>query len=296
MELWRCTFYVAFLLLSLQVVYGRHPPSMRPDPSQQMKHFSADPVSIVCLLEHCSKSSFECGLNSDCRDAIACAEKCWGNWDNDTTPEKFHVQNCTEKCALTYDSKEYDSFMTCITDNKCMSFPPIPNTCRGKNVHPVKSLSVKDIQGEWWALRGYHPVYDCFPCQHLSFEPMSMNTWNYTTRYQAYLIDGSLKFVIQHMVMPNSPPGTNITFVYHDKGVETTQIWWLIDKADDGSYVLMYYCGYALQWNYEGALVLAQNRTLSEDVYANIRATYQKTVGLDFNSFCDINTSTSCPD
>ena len=62
--------------------------------------------------------------------------------------------------------------MTCITDNKCMSFPPIPNTCKGKNVHPLKSLSVKDIQGEWWALRGYHPVYDCFPCQHLSFEPM----------------------------------------------------------------------------------------------------------------------------
>ena len=71
---------------------------------------------------------------------------------------------------------------------------------------------------------------------------MSMNTWNYTTRYQAYLTDGSLKFVIQHMVMPNSPPGTNITFVYHDKGVETTQIWWLIDKADICPDVLLWVC------------------------------------------------------
>ena len=96
--------------------------------------------------------------------------------------------------------------------------------------------------------------------------------------------------------IPSSPPGQNISFVYNDVGLYHYETWWLIDKADDGSYILMYYCGHTLQWYYEGALALARNRTLDEAAYADIASAYQKAVGLDTSQFCSTTTATSCPD
>ena len=68
----------------------------------------------------------------------------------------------------------------------------------------------------------------------------------------------------------------NISFVYHDAGLVHNETWWLLDKANDGSFIAMYYCGNSLHWNYEGSLVLARNKTLSAQVYVNVTAAYQK--------------------
>ena len=88
----------------------------------------------------------------------------------------------------------------------------------------------------------------------------------------------------------------NTSFIYHDMGLDHHETWWLLDKAADASYLTIYYCGNTLQWYYEGALVLARDRALTESVYANIATSFQKAVGLSLNDFCDVNTSTSCPD
>ena len=254
-------------------------------------------VDIACVMGHCLIPSLGCLASSKCRDAMSCSQKCLKMWDNDTTHDKIVVQNCSNACSFTYVDKAYENFMECVTDNKCISFPPIPNTCRSPNIHPQKNLSLTDMQGSWWVVKGLHPVYDCYPCQHLSMAPLNKTTWAYRPNYQVPLVNGSLMLIKQEMLIPNkSTPGANVSFVYHDMGLDHFETWWLLDKATDGSYIIMYYCGNTLQWYYEGALVLSRNQTLDKEVYANIATSFQKTVGLDLSKFCDVYTTTTCPD
>ncbi len=298
MAMWRCAVSAAILLLALTSVQSRVPDSLEEDVKKLLTNLGSKvkpSINIACVIEHCMLQSVSCLLSGDCRRALGCAQTCMNQWDNDTTPEKFHVQNCTNKCSFTYDDKAYDNFMSCLSDHKCIAFPPIPNTCRAPNVHPLKSLSLKDIQGSWWVVKGYHPVYDCYPCQHVNFEPINATAWQYSPSYQTYLVNGSLSLVSQQFVMPNAQPGKNISFSYHELGLQTFETWWLIDQADDGSYTLIYYCGTTMQWHYEGALVFARDRTLSDEAYKSIAVSYKAAVGLNFMDFCEPNTSLSCP-
>ena len=254
-------------------------------------------VNVACVTLHCLKQSSGCLLSSECRQAMSCSQNCLKMWDNDTTDGKIIVQNCSNACSFTYGGKAYEDFMECVTDNNCIAFPSIPNTCLGSKVRPQKILSLKDMEGSWWVVKGFHPVYDCYPCQHLSIAPLNQTTWSYQPKYQVHLTNGSLSLVSQVMLLPNtSAPGENISFVYHDMGLDHHETWWLLDKASDGSYMTMYYCGNTLQWYYEGALVLAKDRTLVGSAYTDIAASFQKAVELNLNEFCDVNTSTSCPD
>ena len=267
-------------------------------PAYTGKNIKAGPsLKLGCIIEHCTTKFLACGLSKECLAGISCSEKCFGEWDEDKSVEKFKVQNCTNKCAFTYGEEEaFKGFVACLTDNACWSFPTIPSTCRAPNVNPVKQLTLKDIEGHWWVIRGYHPVYDCYPCQQLTFKSINATAWSYTPKYETYLANGSLYYVTnQHWVMPLTAPGSKISFSYYDVGMDHYETWWLIDKADDGSYVQMYYCGNTLQWNYEGALVFARDRTLSEAAYANITTAYKQAVGLDLQQFCYTDTSSKCP-
>ena len=300
MDRWDFAIY-AMLLLSVRVTNGEVQSDLsvlRPvkplfDSAKVSANFN---VSLVCLLEHCLKSSIECGFSLTCDKTIPCVGKCFEDWNEDKTLEKFHVQNCTNKCSYdAFGNKPYYELMTCMTDHNCITFPPIPNTCKAPNVHPLKNLTVQAIEGEWWVVKGYHPLYDCYPCQHLKFTQINATFWNYQTTYLAYASDGTVQ-VTQEAQMPNSAPGINISFTYHDVcGSFHHETWWLIDSAEDGSYVQVYYCGNVLQWYYEGAIVLARNKTLSAADYITIANSYKKAVGLKLTDFC--NTSTSpCPD
>ena len=125
-------------------------------------------------------------------------------------------------------------------------------------------------------------MYDCYPCQHLFISRLNATSWKYHLSSDPY-------------IMPNTTPGENISFVYHDLGLSHYETWWLVDAAEDMSYVLLYYCGNTLQWYYDGALVLSRNTTLPDTAYTAIAASYLKTSGLDFNKFCRTK-SQECPD
>ncbi len=263
---------------------------------EQPKLGAGPTVNGSCVLKHCTGLSGECGLDKGCRDAVGCSYKCFLDWDKDTSPQKFVVQNCTNKCVFTYgEEKTFKDYMGCLTDNKCISFPPIPSTCKAPNVKPVKQLSTKDFGGKWWVQRGYHKVYDCYPCQTIEIKQINETAWLYTPQYETYLVNNSLYLVTnQHFVMPNTEPGESISFTYHDVGLDHSEVWWPLDKADDGSWIQMYYCGNTVQWNYEGSLVMSRSRTLDPSVYKQIGASYKQAVGLDINDFCFTDTSSDC--
>lgn len=302
MELRRFVIYVALLFFPVRAAYTARVPRFDPasSVSSQLKELvresdSPDGGNVACMIEHCLTHSIACLVDNTCRTYVECSQKCMNEWDNDTTPGKFHVQNCTNMCSFTYNDKTIDDFMSCVSEHKCVTFPPIPNPCHGSDVHPLKQLSLDDIKDSWWIVRGYHPVFDCYPCAHPNFEPTNATFWSYNPTYFTYLVNGTLKLVHQHFEMPYQAPGKNITFVYHDMGLDHSKTWWIIDQANDKSYTLLYYCGNTLQWYYEGAIVLARNRSLSEGAYADIAVSYQKAVGLNLTNFC-FPTTSKCTD
>ncbi|XP_064384131.1 uncharacterized protein LOC135333147 [Halichondria panicea] len=253
-------------------------------------------VNLSCVEKHCVGLSAECVLDKGCRETVECSSKCFHDWDKDTSPQKFVVQNCTNKCVFTYGEEEtFKDYMGCLTDNKCISFPPISSTCKASSVKPVKQLSTKSFDGKWWVQRGYHKLYDCWPCQTIELKQINETAWLYTPQYETYLVNNSLTLVTnQHFVIPNTEPGENISFIYHDMGLVHSEVWWPLDKADDESWIIMYYCGTTAQWNYEGAMVMSKIRILDLSTYKQIGASYKQAVGLDINDFCFTDTSSDC--
>ena len=257
---------------------------------------SGSDIDAACVISNCAKPTAGCLVDRGCREAIGCAQSCIAKWDSDTTPRKLTVQNCTNTCAFTYGNDAYVAFMACITMNKCLTLDTIPDTCK-QSVTPLKQLSTADLKGNWWALRGYHPVYDCYPCKRLEFSPMTQQagSMDFKTTFQGYMVNGSRVKVSGEATVPSSSPGSPISFDITGLGPSLSMKWWLIDQADDKSYILMYYCGSVLQWNYEGALVLSMNNTLPPADYTKIEASYMKAVGLKLADFCTVNASSSCP-
>lgn len=285
-----------WLLISLMLVLTIEASSSAP--SYNMKDFYAKvtpSVDIVCLVEKCLLPAERCVGNTKCRDALECVKKCFDNWDNDTTSEKFNVQNCTNVCAFSFGDSDYVKFMQCIGDHQCLTLPAIPSQCKADKLKLLKKLPSEILNGSWWVVRGYRPLYDCYPCQHLKFKQINSTYWNYTPTYQVYLAAGTLKVVSDQCVIKNTAPGANISFGYHDLGLYRNETWWLFDMADDKSYVLVYYCGNAFQWYYDGALVLAREKTLTDFEIADVTASFSKAIGLDSTKFCAPQTA-NCPD
>ena len=260
-------------------------------PSAQLLKGAPSPVRLECMLTKCAGSAAGCIADKKCREAADCATNCWSKWDEDNTSEKYHVQNCTNTCAFSYRDPAYLKFMTCVGDNQCINFPPIPSQCKAPgNITILKQLSTADLDGSWWAVSGRHPVYDCYPCQHLYFKQVNATTWYYLPRYQVYLVNGSLTTMSEAYNIPNTQPGSPISFAYHDNGLYHNETWYLVDGTEEdseyGSYVLVYYCGNTMTWYYDGFLVLSRNETLSLSAMSTVASVIKRTTGLDPSTFC----------
>jgi len=77
-----------------------------------------------------------------------CENGCNDLYYTDTSPMKLHYQNCTTKCALTYDSAAGERFLGCGMSNGCVTFAPIPGSC--PKPEPEATSTLTSLNGEWW--------------------------------------------------------------------------------------------------------------------------------------------------
>jgi len=128
------------------------------------------------------------------------------------------------------------------------------------SIVPMKQLAIKDLAEHhaWWIVKGLDPDYDCYVCQTIQLHQINSSLWDYKAQYEVYLRNGSLKSITQHIIhIPSQPPNSkNISFIIQYAGLNHSTIWWLLNEADDKSWIAMYYCGSSLQWNYEGAVTI----------------------------------------
>ena len=257
------------------------------------------PIDFKCATLHCAKFYTECFSEKVCRQNMGCAAKCWEGWDEDHTPQKDAIQNCTASCTFSYEDDVYDHMMHCLEQNNCLKFPPIPSICKAPSgIKIKKNITVSDIQGNWWVLRGHNRVYDCFPCQRNYFTSGSPH-WTYRADYQAYLTNGTLKVISQSGPVFSDPAILGFNLSYEDAGLTNNESWWIFDQIDDAtsgdSYFLIYYCGNVLQWNFEGSIIYSKGTSLADSAIPAISNSFKENVGLDFSTFCSPEAA-ECPD
>lgn len=250
-----------------------------------------------CLTEYCRMEVENCEKDMSCAQGLECITRCVKMWANDTTPQKFKAQNCTNICAFTYADEAFVAAMTCAIEHKCVELPPIPDRCLSERLKIQKKVTVRDLEGSWWVVKGGNQVYDCYPCQHWSFREESTTRWIYQPTYEVYLEDGSLKMVNQTIMwdIPDPMAASEVSFEYTLVGLPLQERWYLFDMAEDGSYVLVYYCGHALDWYHDGAVVLSKEKILPEADMMRVETSFREALGIDIaTEFCNTRTM-NCP-
>ena len=210
------------------------------------------------------------------------------------TDQKFAVQNCTNRCTFTFGNDVFARTLACIDQKKCLQLPAIPNTCKAPDEIKIqKNISIAEMAGVKWRLRGYNPVYDCYHCQKLNLTATTVHA-----TFQALLIGGQMKVIEEKgsLVINYPRHGFNVT-INARSGIMYSITYYVFDcVVDNGNaFYLFYYCGTANAWNYNGAFVLTAADTMSDTAESAVRDSYRNNVGLDFNKFCS-TTTTNCPE
>ena len=109
-------------------------------------------MDMACVSRHCALLLPAAMLDPNFYKESSCELGCNDFYYNSTDPGKLEYQNCTTKCALTYESPAMDKMMACAMNHECVTFAPIDVTC------PVAALeaavepgsSLASLEGEWW--------------------------------------------------------------------------------------------------------------------------------------------------
>jgi hypothetical protein len=257
---------------------------------------AAQQMNYLCMIGHCGLQSVACGADTECRDCLNCIQACQKL--PDTSPQKIALQNCTIGCLGAYSNDKYDAMMSCIDVNNCITLTPITVPCR--DVPNALTAPMTHLKGEWWVAFGLHPVYDCLPCQHLSFLPHpENNTWVYHTSYEVYGADNQYHHleldVPVDATVAEDTTATSVTFKYHSEGLNHEETWYVLDTFTDSAsgadYALVYYCGGTRNWEYEGILALSSSQT-NPTIPQQVTDAYA-TLGINSADFCYIDNTCS---
>lgn len=253
-------------------------------------------ANLKCMAEHCAAQSAKCIGDKTCDEALLCSAKCMQNWDKDPTPEKFHAQNCTTKCGVTYMDETTNNYMSCMMEHNCITFPPINVTCPvdllTRNIQPTASLAT--LTGEWWQHWGKNELWDCYPCQHIhSMYEEGNKTWAYTYSYELFLVNGSLQYFQQTWQLPDNAPGTPAPITYTYMGTLHNETWYILDSTD--RYVVLVDCSYMFAWTNVGSIVWVRPHVeLTDAELSAISAAYAR-IGWNFPAdFCKDRHGDAC--
>ena len=130
---------------------------------------------------------------------------CLAAWKVDTSDQKVKVQNCTNLCAYSSANDVFARTTTCIDQNKSLNLPAIPSTCKVPKM--PKNISLGDLAGTKWRLRGFNGAYDCYRCQKLS-----LSTTNFNPSFEV-MVDGKSVSVDQTGTAVGTQTGFNTTVV-----------------------------------------------------------------------------------
>ncbi|EKU21082.1 violaxanthin de-epoxidase [Nannochloropsis gaditana CCMP526] len=250
-------------------------------------------ANTTCIMTYCTDAALACVKDQACRTALSCLSTC--DSLEDDSPDKIELQKCTADCVVTYENEALDAVNGCFDSHDCIALTPIPLACR--DTHPAFPIpqNVTDMEGAWWATWGKNAVYDCYPCQRLSFSPLNASSWLYTSKYLTPTLEGGVRAYELQAAFPWPADGmaTAIAFNYTYQGMSHGEEWRFLHVAP--SLVVLYYCGQGNTWQYEGGLVLSRERSSPPD-HVSLAAEAFAKIGIDFEEeFCELQPNRPCP-
>jgi len=143
--------------------------------------------NVTCITRHCSGELASCTTDDMCSSNFLCAAGCG---DNST---------CTFYCSESYTGEKVDDLMRCMfVDHQCLYLPDptYPNNADNRDPadQTVGEIDESLLEGTWFVNYGFHPDYDCFACQELSFFFNGTDEspiW-YNALYDLHAVNGSL--------------------------------------------------------------------------------------------------------
>ena len=270
-------------------------------------------MDVGCVARHCALKIPAVMVDPTFYKESACELGCNDFYWNSTDPAKLEYQNCTTKCALTYESEANDALMACAMNHNCIEFAPIEVTCPVAQleaaIEPGSSLA--SLAGEWWQQLGKNALWDCYPCQHIHEMkliddsdwcaqtvgpdgPVQAPCWSYTYSYDLYTMTGS-KYFQQTWQLPNVEPGKPIDIFYEYMGSTHNETWYIL--ATDENFVVLVDCSYMSGWTNVGSILWVKPEyNLTDADTEKIAEVYMNALGWEYpNDFCyDLHDNEQC--
>jgi hypothetical protein len=184
--------------------------------------------------------------------------------------------------------------MNCLfVEFECVSLPPPDKynnaTCRNPTT-TVPAIVDSQLSGDWYIVRGFNPLYDCFDCQVSSFAAKD-GIVNYHALFNMIASNGTEIWMTSDIHGDDlATPGV-ISFDGMDNGLPDHQNWFVM-HLDDDTFVA-YYCGIVLSWHYEGFLVLSKTTTVNPDREVDIQR-IMADLEISESDMCFLDPATEC--
>ena len=239
--------------------------------------------NATCVTLHCSGYTAGCLADSVCRSNLMCEKDCG--------MDDFF---CQFTCTQSYMSKAFDDMFSCLfVDPACLALPdplPINNaTCRDHT--PVSSIDTAALEGTWYVLQGFNPVYDCFECQQETFKFNADGQVDYDAMFNLAASNGTEIWPTAHMT--GNITGGTVELYGFDHGLPDHQSWSVMYQSDDT--LVTYYCGDVLdQWHFEGLIVMSRDGNFNEARTDDVQAVFDQ-LNIKASDMCPLNPKGKCP-
>jgi len=223
--------------------------------------------SVACLLYHCWKPMVTCVIDGECRTQLMSLGDC-----------VLKGGDAMMLCCIDVFSQPNEKLMSMMSSmGQCMP-EPVLNCSLPTNRSQIAPVTLTDLEGDWYVVRGYSPVYDCFSGQRYSFHQVNETVSTYDYTYFPADKDTPTVIKCTTTAIPFAPgeaeiyPGrfrVNYT-AYGMPGIDD----WFVLSHPNANYLLIYYCGANAMDSYVGGIVLSRSLDthIPEDILKEFKA------------------------
>ena len=191
----------------------------------------------TCITLHCSGYIAACLADQTCNANLQCSSGCDKGDDV-----------CDMTCSFSYPTPRFDNLLNCLyVDPGCITLPPPSSpynnaTCRDPT-STVEAVDENLLNGQWYILQGYNPLYDCFSCQQSTFE-ITDGKIDYSALYTVIAANGTEIWSTASMTGDSRITPGHLILDGHDNGLPDHQDWNVMHLSEDT--LVVYYCGNVL--------------------------------------------------
>lgn len=257
-------------------------------------------VDPQCFADKCSVQTKACIDNPDCTKGLVCTAKCMGD------------AQCTVGCFARFGNPDLDKVLSCtIEDAACIKIALMEPGADGPldaplPPRPIIPVSKSSLQGKWYKVMGWNPMYDCFDCQCNTFDKPSAkevgatieaDSMNVEVQYSMPRVRAGMKperfsATLHEQLEFDTTPGSRRTAHTEGKmfGLTFWENWYVLgeNKPNEPQFKFVYYTGKTLQNRYEGAFVYSRQPELPRDAMPHIYR-LARDAGMEPQSFCAID-------